>query len=220
MKINVLTLTASVLAIAASPLLAGPTAMAVTDLNMRSGPGPHHPVIGVIEKDAQTEVVGCIKDSQWCKVSYEGADGWAYGEYLVDPGKTVWVPVISPDNSLEYESVTYEDETNTGAVVGGSLMGAIAGGLIGGPGGAVAGAVAGGALGTAAEPEPREEEVTFVRANMPEPIYLEGEVVPGALLPDVVELQPIPESKYEFAHVNGLPVLVNPESRIVIHILR
>ena len=54
--------------------------------------------------------------------------------------------------------------------------------------------------------------------NRYDPILLEGEVVVGAQLPDVVELRPVPEYEYHYAYVNGVPVLVEPGTRRVVHV--
>ncbi|MGR3762315.1 DUF1236 domain-containing protein (plasmid) [Roseobacteraceae bacterium NS-SX3] len=211
-------LTASALALAAAPVLAQTSAQAVTDLNLRAGPGPDQEIIGVIAKDASAEVEGCLEESNWCKVTYEGNTGWAYGEYLTGEISDTYVPIVSEQTTVEVGTVTYENENHTGAVVGSGTVGAVAGALLGGPAGAVAGAIAGGAAGAVVEPE--GEVVTYVRTNKLEPIYLDGEVVTGVKLPETVELAEIPNSDYRYVYVNGLPVLVDAENRTVVHIVR
>ena len=52
------------------------------------------------------------------------------------------------------------------------------------------------------------------------PVYLNGEVVEGAGLPAEVALTPVPESGYQYAYVNGVPVLVEPTTRRVNYIYR
>ncbi len=102
------------------------------------------------------------------------------------------------------------------------MTGAVAGALIAGPigaavGGAV-GAVAGGAAGTAIDPPANVR--TYVTTNTVEPVYLDGEVVVGAGLPDTIELREIPDYEYRYVYVNGQPVLVDANTRQIVYIVR
>src|SRR5690606_37284916 len=56
---------------------------ATSDLNVRAGPGPQYPVVGVIGIDGQAELLGCLDNSKWCQVSTPGVEGWAYSDYLM-----------------------------------------------------------------------------------------------------------------------------------------
>jgi hypothetical protein len=98
--------------------------------------------------------------------------------------------------------------------------GAVAGAFIGGPVGAAVGAVAGGAVGATVIEPPPEEVRTYVTTNRVDPIYLEGEVVVGAGLPETVELREIPDYEYRYVYVNEQPVLVEPQSRRIVYVLR
>ena len=62
--------------------------------------------------------------------------------------------------------------------------------------------------------------ITYLNDNPVEPIYLDGEVVVGAGLPETVVLTPIPENPMAYANVNGQIVMVEPETRRVAYILR
>jgi hypothetical protein len=55
---------------------------ATTDLNVRSGPDPQFPVIGMIRENRRATVLGCIEGSRWCQVDTGGQTGWAYSQYL------------------------------------------------------------------------------------------------------------------------------------------
>ncbi len=55
---------------------------ATTDLNVRSGPDPQFPVIGMIRENRRATVLGCIEGSRWCQVDVSGQTGWAYSQYL------------------------------------------------------------------------------------------------------------------------------------------
>jgi hypothetical protein len=57
-------------------------------------------------------------------------------------------------------------------------------------------------------------------ANPVNQVYLNGEVVVGAGLPDDVTLTPVPDYQYQYAYVNGQQVLVEPQTRRVTYIYR
>lgn len=90
--------------------------------------------------------------------------------------------------------------------------------MLGGPIGAAVGAVAGAAVGGASNVP--ERVVSYVRSNRVEPVYLDGEVVVGAELPDTVVLTPVPESDYRYVDVNGVPAVVDPQSRRIVYLVR
>ncbi|WP_309082742.1 DUF1236 domain-containing protein [Chelativorans sp.] len=216
--------TAAVALFALSGIAAAQTpATATTELNVRAGPGPQYPVVGVIGASQQTTVTGCMEGSKWCQVSHNGVQGWAYSDYLtasLSGGQTI---VLTERPAEAVPTVTYETTASTqgtGAVAG-ATTGAVAGAIIGGPVGAVvggaAGAVAGGAIETVTPPQ---EVVSYVRTHQAEPVYLEGEVVVGAQLPETVAVQEIPDYEYRYVYVNGQPVLVEPQSRRIVHVIR
>ena len=60
----------------------------------------------------------------------------------------------------------------------------------------------------------------YVIEHPARPIYLNGEVVVGAGLPESVDLQPVPDSEYNYAYVNREPVLVQPRTRRIVYIYR
>ncbi len=51
-----------------------------------------------------------------------------------------------------------------------------------------------------------------------QPVYLNGEVVIGSGLPPDVALAPVPGYQYQYAYVNGVPVLVEPQTREVAYV--
>jgi uncharacterized protein YraI len=192
------------------------TAVATTDLNIRSGPGPQYEIIGAIKGDDEATVNGCLEGSKWCLVTYDGTDGWVYSEYLITELSGQRVVVVERRQDVNVPVVTFEEPT--GGTAGGAATGAVAGALIGGPIGAAVGAVAGAAAGTAIDPP--SEVRTYVTTNQVDPIYLEGDVVVGAGLPETVELREVPEYEYRYAYVNGQPVLVDPGSRRIVYVVR
>jgi uncharacterized protein YraI len=205
---------AALVALAGGPALAEVMATATTDLNVRSGPGPEFSVVGVIQGGGVASVNGCVENSKWCRVDHNGTVGWAYSDYLtanLAGGQTVVtqqraaVPVVTYDGGGE-------------AVVPGAIGGAVAGALIAGPVGAAVGGIAGGSLGAAATPP--DQVTTYVTGQPLEPIYLDGEVVVGAGLPETIELRQIPDYQYSYVNVNGQPVLVDPASRQIVYVYR
>jgi uncharacterized protein YraI len=196
--------------------LAATSTIAVTDLNVRSGPGPEYPVVGLVGAGQQAIVTGCIQGSKWCSVDN---GGWVYSDYLTADVSGSAVILTERPAAVEVPTVTYEPPKG-GAVAGGVATGAVAGALIGGPVGAAVGAVAGGAVGATVIQPPPEEVRTYVTTNTVDPIYLDGEVVVGAGLPETVALAEIPNYEYRYVYLNGQPVLVEPQSRKIVYVLR
>jgi uncharacterized protein YraI len=207
------------------------SATAVADLNVRSGPGPQYPVIGLINQNTNATVNGCLEGSKWCVVDYNGSQGWAYSDYLAADlsGSTVVLTDSYSQIGVPVTTYTPSEGAQAGGTAGattGIVGGAIAGALIAGPVGAVGGAVIGGAAGSitgsaaGAAIDPPEQVRTYVSANPAQPVYLEGEVVVGAGLPDTVELMPVPDYGYKYVYVNGQPVLVDPDSRRIVYVVR
>lgn len=198
-------------------------ATAGTDLNLRAGPGAWHEVVGVIKGGDDVTVAGCIEEANWCEVTYGAQTGWAYGDYLaVKVGETieplypnrqsVGVAVIQPPA----DDATHAQNTAVGAGTG-AAMGAI----IAGPFGAVAGAALGGTAGSVATEEPAPEVLTYVTEHPQEPVFLDGEVVTGAGLPETVTLYEVPgHDDLRYVTVNNQTVLVTPTDRKIVYIYR
>jgi len=197
-------------------------AAATTDLNIRSGPGPEFEVIGLIQANQEIMVNGCLSGSKWCTVDAEPVDGWVYSEYLVAEPSGSAVVLSEGYAEVGVPVVTYDGPEPAGGAAAGAVTGAVAGALIGGPPGAAIGAVAGGAIGgtAAAAINPPEQVRTYVTANPVEPIYLDGEVVVGAGVPETVQLREIPDYEYRYVYINRQPVLVEPSSRRIVYVVR
>lgn len=197
---------------------------AVTDLNVRAGPGPHYPVIGVLKAGQQATLNGCLENSKWCTIAEASGQGWVYSDYVqADFGGTKVVLTERPADAgvAIVEAPKDKGGGDAGAIAGGAT-GAIAGAIVGGPIGAVvggaAGTIAGGATGTVIDPP--EKVRTYVTTQKNAPVYLDGEVVTGAALPDNVELYEVPDYEYRYVYVNGQPVLVDPNSRKIVYVVR
>jgi len=205
----------SIALVAASGAMAATNASAVTELNLRAAPNATAEIIDVIPGEGQVVVESCVGAGEWCQVTFEGQTGYAYSPYLTAPLDGQPAVVFDNREALSIETVTVEDEEakESGALGGAATGGIIAGSLIGGPAavaaGLAAGAVAGGELAD------DEKTVTYIRQNPVDPVYLDGEVVVGAGIPQNVTLQQLPDSDYSYVYVNGLPVVVDGERRIV-----
>jgi hypothetical protein len=173
-------------------------ATAMTPLNIRSGPGPEYPVIGAIPTNGQAVVLGCIEGSQWCQITYNATQGWAFAQYLQSAGIRALPPVAYTAPPAT---------TGTTAIVRPTYSGDF---------------IAPVATTTAPmqiAPPPSTVQTYIVQNPRPQ-VYLNGEVVEGAGLPPDVALTPVPNSEYQYAYVNGVPVLVEPTSRRVRYIYR
>lgn len=223
MKLLPIAATGALLALT-SAAFADTSVSAVTDLNVRSGPGPQYPVIGVLGAGQQATLNGCLENSKWCTIAEAQGQGWVYSDYLTaDFGGSQVVLTQRPADADVAIVAPPADKGggDTGALVGGAT-GAIAGAIIGGPVGAAvggaAGVISGGATGTVIDPP--ENVRTYVTTHKAEPIYLEGEVVTGARLPETVTLGDVPDYEYRYVNVNGQYVLVEPQSREIVYVMR
>ncbi|WP_163846974.1 SH3 domain-containing protein [Pseudooceanicola aestuarii] len=212
---------AAAVLLSGTSLMAATNATATTDLNLRAGPSPQSEIVDVIPFEGDVTVDQCIADSQWCAVSFNGTEGWAYSPYLtasLEGGETV--TVYENTGTLKIETYDKQAAANTGAAVGGLSAGGVAAALAGGPatiaGALVLGTATGSILGEASVPE---DTVTYIQDNPVETVYLDGEVVAGAGIPEGVELTPVPDSDYRYVTVNGVPAVVNAD-RTVVQVVR
>jgi uncharacterized protein YraI len=192
----------------AVPAAADIAATAITDLNMRAGPGPQFAVTGLIKANDPVAVTGCIQASKWCTVMYGAATGWAYSDYLTTQVSGATVVLAQPPTGLTIPAATYN-----GPVIAGATVGAI----VAGPAGAVVGGASGAVIGSI-QPPPTVR--TYITTNPGQVVYLNGEVVVGASLPQTVIVTPVPQYEYAYAYVNGVPVLVEPMTRRIVYIFR
>ena len=193
------------------------TATATTDLNIRSGPGPQFETVGVIGSGDTATVTGCVTDSMWCEVDYGGTIGYAYSDYLTVQSQAEGEVIVLTERAPELVGVA-EPSTTANSTVTGAAGGAIAGALIGGPIGAAVGGAIGATTGVVVDPP--ETARTYVADNPMDPVYLEGEVVVGAQVPQEVAVQTIPDYEYEYVYINGQPVLIEPGSREIVYVFR
>lgn len=192
------------------------TATVTTDLNVRFGPAPTYEVVTVIPANRTVTIHGCLETMAWCEVSFDAHTGWVYADYLTYEVAGSPLIIREAATRVEVPVVTYDPQV-TGATSG-AVSGAIAGAVIGGPVGAAIGGVAGATLGAAVTAPPHVR--TYVVEQPVDPVYVEGELVVGATLPEAVVLHPVPDYGYRFAYVNHQRVLVDPATRQVVYIVR
>ena len=200
-------------------------ASAVTDLNIRSGPGPQYDVVGVIPGGDATMLDGCLEAGAWCKVMYGEIEGWSYAPYLAVNVDEQVVVVPERPQTVEISTVTYEnteateDNQRVGSAAG-ATIGALAAYAVGGPvGGVIAGGILGGAAGSAAV-EPSTETITYIETNPVETVYLDGEVAVGAGVPQDITTYEVPQAEYRYLNVNGQTVLVDAETNAIVRVIR
>lgn len=222
MKTKFITTAAAVALLAATGAASATPVTATTDLNLRAGPGPQHPVVGVIGAGEGAELRGCIENSKWCIVASADGEAWAYSDYLTADlgGQRIVITERPADSGIVYVPAPEADVA--GGAAAGAATGAVAGAIVGGPVGAAVGGAAGGMAGGVAADviDPPAQVRTYVTSNTVDPVYLDGEVVVGASLPDTVVMREIPDYQYRYVYVNGQPVLVEPDTRRIVYVVR
>lgn len=201
-----------ILAVAVGTLLAGAAlagadtpVTATTDLNVRAGPGPQYPVVGVIAAGETAVLSGCIRDSMWCAVDEGGRPGFVHSDYLTaDIGGA---DVVIARRPADFDLVYIDPPADASIEVIGGATGSIRGELIG-------------RVEDVDALDPPDTVRTYISSNRLDPVYLDGEVVVGAGLPDTVELVDVPDYDYEYVYVNGQPVLVEPDTRRIVYVYR
>jgi len=212
----VLTLGLSGAALAQTP------ATASTDLNVRSGPGVNYPVVGLIGAGVEVSVVGCIEAISWCEVSTPVGGGWSYGDYLmVAMGDTV-VPLY-PNLAQVGVAVVPAPAAVEPSVVEYTTVGRLSVPVVdvSTPVAPVATTVATPVATPVVAIQPAPEVTTYVTTNVVDPVYLDGEVVLGAVIPETVQIYDIPSNPdYGYVLVNGQTVLVDPVGRDIVYVYR
>jgi uncharacterized protein YraI len=175
------------------------SATTLTDLNVRAGPGPQYPAVGVATRGSAAVLDGCMEGSNWCRIDVNGLRGWAYARYLAtDMGGTTAV-IQERRTELSVPTVTYEGETVVAPSEPLELVGPVE-------------------QVEAVTPPPTVR--TYITENPVDTVYVEGEAVVGATLPNTVAVQPIPDYEYQYVTINGQPVLVDPGTRRVVYVYR
>jgi uncharacterized protein YraI len=199
---------------------------ATTDLNVRSGPDPQFPVIGMIRENRRATVLGCIEGSRWCQVDIRGRTGWAYSQYMTlragdgrivvrEPANVASLPTVTYD-AMGYREPTYRADVapTAAAIFNNSVVG------YGGPGAGAIGAPRPATYNNFALTPPPPAIGQYVAANSTNSFYYSGDVVVGASLPQTVVLNNVPDYRYQYVYVNDTPVLVDPATRQIVYVFR
>lgn len=192
-------LTASALLAVIPSAYAEMSATTLTDLNVRAGPGPQYPAVGVATRGSAAVLDGCMEGSNWCRIDVNGLRGWAYARYLAtDMGGTTAV-IQERRTELSVPTVTYEGEMVAATSEPLELVGPVE-------------------EVEAVTPPPTVR--TYITENPVDTVYVDGEAVVGATLPNTVSVQPIPDYEYQYVTIKGQPVLVDPGTRRVVYVYR
>ncbi|MEI2300249.1 DUF1236 domain-containing protein [Ensifer sp. MJa1] len=177
------------------------TATTVTDLNVRTGPGPQYPTVGLAARGSTGVLDGCIEGSKWCRIDVNGLRGWVYAQYLTTDLSGSPVVIEERRSDLAIPAVTYEVQPGEPVIVssGDELIGPV----------------------EQIDPiVPPEAVGTYVTTNPGDTVYLDGEVVVGAELPQSVAVRRVPDYGYDYVSINGQPVLVEPATRRIVYVYR
>lgn len=177
-------------------------ATAINDLNVRAGPGPQYPSVGIATRGSQAYLDGCIQGSRWCRVDVNGVRGWVFAEYLQVEHDGAAVVVEQNQTTLGVPVVTYE---TTASVVPADPQPAPGDELIG-------------PVGSVDAVTPPEEVRTYIDTNPGQTVELGGDVVVGAEIPADVTFQEVPNYEYRYARINDRPVLVDPGTRRIVYV--
>ena len=177
-------------------------ATAINDLNVRAGPGPQYPSVGIATRGSSAYLDGCIQGSRWCRVDVNGVRGWVYAEYLQVQHEGAPVVVEQNQTSLGVPVVTYE---TTASVVPAESQP--------GPGDELLGPV-----GDVDAITPPAEVRTYIDTTPAQTVQLGGDVVVGAEVPADVTFQEVPNYEYRYTRINDRPVLVDPGTRRIVYV--
>lgn len=192
---------AGALALLSTAALADTPVSAVTDLNVRAGPGPQYPVTGVLMAGQAATLRGCLENSKWCAIDDAGGQGWVYSDYVTAEfgSRHVVVTQLPPDADIAIVAPPADIDRYPS-------------------GGYTAAIVPGDPVAPIDEPPPSVR--TYIGEHTLEPVYLEGEVVTGSVLPEDVVLGEIPDYDYRYVYVNGQPALIDPQTRRIVYVVR
>ena len=193
--------TALAFGLTSSAAFAATAGFVTTDLNLRAGPSSSTEVLTTIPANGEVVIDRCLEERNWCEVSYDGATGYAFGDYLVA--------------DLDGQRVVVRENLNPLGIAVGAFTGTVetvgdaAGALIRGTADTIANVI-----------DPPEDRLVYVRDNPVDPFFFDDEVVVGVGLPDSVVVREVPDYEYGYAYVNGQPVFVEPSTRRVVYVVR
>jgi uncharacterized protein YraI len=194
------------------------TAVVRTAVNVRTGPGPEHRVVGVLGAGQRIEVVACTQSRRWCQVATGNGPGWIYTSYISWSGGAEVPTMRNPGvvATTPGGAGVPADEDSVSSALPAPPPAETQ------PAPAAVAALPTDDAPRAAAPAPAgsvtippETVRSYVASRPDQSVYLQGEVVVGAGLPAVVPLYDVPDYDYRYAFVNDERVLVDANRRIV-----
>lgn len=87
-----------------------PNGYAVTNVNLRAGPGTEYPVIVMVPSRAPISILGCLPDYSWCDSLFQGSRGWMRSIYLSGYYQGSYYSLGDYAPRLGYRTVSFDIE--------------------------------------------------------------------------------------------------------------
>lgn len=82
--------------VSAAPALSGPLARVNTaELNVRQGPAPTYPVVGMLLLNDPVEIVGRSANGDWWAIAYRGGTAWVFADLVTPEEDVSQVPLVA-----------------------------------------------------------------------------------------------------------------------------
>lgn len=192
-------LRALVLALAAAVVLPASayaqSATTTTNLHLRTGPGGQYEIMATMPEGTAVPVLGCNEAATWCKVDYNGEEGFASAQYLL--AASGGTTVIISDNPALFATIVLTPEN----VVEGTIIGI----LIPPP-------------GPVQSVTPGAGVIEYANNNPVPAQLVGGEIVVGAKVPPAVLVASIPNHDFVYAYLNGRAVIIDPTTSEIVHV--
>lgn len=193
-------LAGAAVAAVALPAQAQMSTVTASDIVVRSGPGDDYPEVGLATRGSAAVMDGCIAGSSWCRIDVNGMRGWVFAEYLTI--ERDGAPVVVEEYRTQYDVPVVTYETTVAAPTaspapGDMLLGPVEDVIV---------------------VEPPEIVNTYIEQNRTGAVYVQNDVVVGASLPPGIVIQEVPDYDYDYVVVNDRAVLVDPQTRRIVHI--
>lgn len=193
-------LAGAAVAAVALPAQAQMSTVTASDIVVRSGPGDDYPEVGLATRGSAAVMDGCIAGSSWCRIDVNGMRGWVFAEYLTI--ERDGAPVVVEEYRTQYDVPVVTYETTVAAPTaspapGDMLLGPVEDVIV---------------------VQPPEIVNTYIEQNRTGAVYVQNDVVVGASLPPGIVIQEVPDYDYDYVVVNDTPVLVDPQTRRIVHI--
>lgn len=193
-------LAGTAVAAVALPAQAQMSTVTASDIVVRSGPGDDYPEVGLATRGSAAVMDGCIAGSSWCRIDVNGMRGWVFAEYLTI--ERDGAPVVVEEYRTQYDVPVVTYETTVAAPTaspapGDMLLGPVEDVIV---------------------VQPPEIVNTYIEQNRTGAVYVQNDVVVGASLPPGIVIQEVPDYDYDYVVVNDTPVLVDPQTRRIVHI--